>query len=285
MQFVSNVPPRKNESIKLYAIMCARVKKMYTNLPIAYSRNCSDQHNGGGGPFPWKTTGIKSGALVKICLSLLCCCDKNRRMDSQFLQQVHREYVDSQVLAAHPTERVYLLYTVAIDNVRLAIERLKDGDIYARGRAVNKAHEAVDELNFALDHSVGAAFTRTLADLYIYIQRQLVEGHTKKSEQAFQDALAVLLTLADTWREVVVRVCGSSSSVLNPNSSAANPNPSPVNLNSSVGSVNSSVDNPKKDVQEIEMAERGAGTSRSGSEPLAAYGEAPGTVTSRDWSG
>src|SRR5208282_6724513 len=102
-------------------------------------------------------------------------------MDSEFAQQAHRNYVESQVLSARPAERVYLLYKVAIDSVKVAIERLKDGDIFARGRAVNKAHEAVDELNFALDHSVGANFTRTLTELYLYVQRQLVKGHSQKS--------------------------------------------------------------------------------------------------------
>jgi flagellar secretion chaperone FliS len=109
-------------------------------------------------------------------------------------------------------ERVYLLYQVAIDSVNTAIARLKDGDIFARGRAVNKAHEAVDELIFALDHSVGAKFTHTLAELYSYVQRQLVKGHSQKSEEAFRQALSVLTTLTEAWKQVVERTCGSGSS-------------------------------------------------------------------------
>ena len=73
-------------------------------------------------------------------------CDKYRVMDGQRTQQAHKDYVANQVFSAHPAERVYLLYQVAIDSVNAAIARLKDGDIFARGRAVNKAHEAVDEL-------------------------------------------------------------------------------------------------------------------------------------------
>ena len=107
-------------------------------------------------------------------------CDKYRVMDEQFAQQAHRDYVENQVFSAHPAERVYMLYQVAIDSVNTAIARLKDGDIFARGRAVNKAHEAVDELILALDHSVGANFTHTLAELYDYVQRQLVKGHSPK---------------------------------------------------------------------------------------------------------
>ena len=133
-------------------------------------------------------------------------------MHDQLTQQAHRDYVANRVFSAHPAERVYMLYQVAIESVNTSVARLKDGDILARGRAVNKAHEAVEELILALDHSVGANFTRTLAGLYDYVQRQLVKGHSQKSEEAFSQALSVLSTLADAWKQVVERTCGTSSS-------------------------------------------------------------------------
>lgn len=133
-------------------------------------------------------------------------------MDDRLAQQARSDYVTNQVFSAHPAERVSLLYQVAIDSVNAAIARLKDGDIFARGRAVNKAHEAVDELILALDHSVGAAFTHTLAELYDYVQRQLVKGHSQKSEEAFRHSLSVLTTLSEAWKQVVERTCGGGTS-------------------------------------------------------------------------
>jgi flagellar protein FliS len=133
-------------------------------------------------------------------------------MDEQLAQQAHRDYLENKVFSAHPVERVQMLYQVAIDSVNTAIARFRDGDIFARGRAVTKAHEAVDELILALDHSARANFTHTLAELYDYVQRQMVAGHCQKSEEAFQKALSVLTTLADAWKEVVARTCGSGSS-------------------------------------------------------------------------
>ena len=173
-------------------------------------------------------------------------------MDDQLTQQAHKDYVANQVFSAHPAERVYLLYQVAIDSVNAAIARLKDGDIFARGRAVNKAHEAVDELILALDHSVGATFTHTLAELYDYVQRQLVKGHSQKSEEAFRQALSVLTTLADAWKQVVERTCGSS------------------------------LINCELHPEEAPVAEAAVEVS----EPHAAYGGVPQTPSiSRDWCG
>jgi flagellar protein FliS len=175
--------------------------------------------------------------------------------DGQFAQQAHRDYAESRVFSAHPAERVYMLYQVALESVNTAIARLKDGDIFARGRAVNKAHEAVDELILALDHSVGANFTHTLADLYDYVQRQLVKGHSQKSEQAFRQALAVLTTLTDAWRQVVENTCGRAL-------------------------VNSDLVDPSSTLEEASVA-----AAAEVAEPHSAYGGVPQPAsTSRDWS-
>src|SRR5579864_5444211 len=105
-------------------------------------------------------------------------------MASDPLSQAHRDYLESQILSSSPTEVVQKLYQVAIDNTHAAIRYLKAGEALPRARAVTKAEEAVDELLIALDHSVGAQFTRTLADLYRYVLHQLVLGHARQSEQA-----------------------------------------------------------------------------------------------------
>src|SRR5579863_5897882 len=178
--------------------------------------------------------------------------------DGQITQQAHQTYAENQVFSAHPAQRVYLLYQVAIDSVNVAIARLKDGDIFARGRAVNKAHEAVDELILALDHSVGANFTRTLAELYDYVQRQLVKGHSQKSEEAFRQALSVLTTLTEAWAQVVERTCGNTLA----NSELQAEYPQGV-----------SEEAPAEAAVEV-------------SQPYAAYGGAPQTASiSRDWCG
>jgi len=179
-------------------------------------------------------------------------------MDDRLAQQARKDYLENQVFSAHPAERVYLLYQIAIDSVNIALARLKDGDIFARGCAVNKAHEAVDELNLALDHSVGASFTHTLEELYKYVQRQLVKGHSQKSEQAFRDALSVLTTLTDAWKQVVERTCGSGAA-------------SPDTL---------------RNLQEVVDEEAAQRSPAEVSEPQAAYqGFTDVPATSRDWSG
>jgi flagellar biosynthetic protein FliS len=115
------------------------------------------------------------------------------------MAQALRDYKESRILSARPVEIVEMLYQVAIDNLRAAIRLLKTGEAMERANAVSKAQEAVNELMLALDHSVGAPFTRTLAALYAYVQHQVIVGHAHQSEAAFQKAISILNTLLEGW--------------------------------------------------------------------------------------
>jgi flagellar biosynthetic protein FliS len=122
--------------------------------------------------------------------------------------QAHKDYHESRILSAHPVEIVQMLYQIAIDNLNIAIACLKTGDNFERSQAVTKAQKAVYELMFGLDPAVPAPTTRTLAELYDYVQREIIAGHTGRSEQAFADALAVLNILAKGWSGVKANVLG-----------------------------------------------------------------------------
>jgi flagellar biosynthetic protein FliS len=134
-------------------------------------------------------------------------------MPPDTIAQAHRDYLKNQSMVTSPTEVVQMLYQVAINNVRSAIDLLNSGDAFARARVVTKAEEAVDELLLSLDHSVGAPFTRTLEDLYRYILDQIVKGHARQSEQAFRDALTILESLADTWTQVRAKLSAEAEAV------------------------------------------------------------------------
>jgi flagellar protein FliS len=122
------------------------------------------------------------------------------------VQQAQREYMESRVLSAQPVELIEMLYQVAIGSLRKAISHLKSGDAMARSREVTRAQESVNELMAALDHSVGASFTNTLAALYVYVQQQILKGHAGPSEDALHRACGILTTLQEGWNGVCAEV-------------------------------------------------------------------------------
>jgi flagellar biosynthetic protein FliS len=129
-------------------------------------------------------------------------------MDAQATDRARRDYVDLRILSAHPVEIVNMLYQLGMDSLNSALAHLKDGNALARARAVTRAQGAVNELMLALDHEAGAPFSRTLAELYAYVQEQIIRGHTQQSEQAFREALSILKTLAEGWSGVAANICG-----------------------------------------------------------------------------
>ena len=132
------------------------------------------------------------------------------------MQQAQRDYLESRVLSAQPAELVQMLYQIAIQSLKKAIDHLKSGDALARAAEISRAQEAVNELMAALDHSVGASFTQTLASLYAYVQQQILKGHAGKSEEALQRAVGILTTLEEGWSGVCKEVDKTNQPVASP---------------------------------------------------------------------
>ena len=132
------------------------------------------------------------------------------------VQQAQREYLESRILSAQPAELIDMLYQIAIQSLRKAISHLKSGDAMARSREITRAQEAVNELMAALDHSVGASFTQTLAALYAYVQQQTLKGHAGPSEEALHRAIGILNTLQEGWHGVCADLAKVKAAVAHP---------------------------------------------------------------------
>jgi flagellar protein FliS len=135
-------------------------------------------------------------------LNRRCICDMKFVPSPDPVQQAQRDYLESRILSAQPAELIEMLYQIAIQSLKKAIGHLRSGDAMARAGEVSRAQEAVNELMAALDHSVGASFTQTLASLYAYVQQQILKGHAGPSEDALQRAIGILATLQEGWNGV-----------------------------------------------------------------------------------
>ena len=110
-----------------------------------------------------------------------------------------KEYMAVRINTASPMELVRILYEGAVQSVHEAIRALHSGDILARGEAVNKAIEIVAELRVSLRVDAKEEYSNTLAELYGYIQQQLIRAHATQSEGLLQEVLRLLNTLLEGW--------------------------------------------------------------------------------------
>jgi flagellar protein FliS len=155
---------------------------------------------------------------------------------------IRKEYLASRVSAATPMELTRMLFEGAIRAVQEALEAHRGGDILRRGNAVTKAVQILGELRFSLRREVSPQYCDTLAGLYGYLQRRLIQAHAEKSESILREVQGLIQTLLEGWigamdnlsgranaePEAETRVSGSAStgggsavSVSNPYSSEA----------------------------------------------------------------
>ncbi|MBC7924951.1 MAG: flagellar export chaperone FliS [Bryobacteraceae bacterium] len=112
------------------------------------------------------------------------------------------QYLENSVLTASPLELVTMLYRCALHGISDARRCLAAGDIEGRVRPVNRAFDAVTELSLSLDHANGGELSRSLNDLYAYITRQIVLGHTNQIDEPFAEAEKLLATMMESWQKI-----------------------------------------------------------------------------------
>jgi flagellar secretion chaperone FliS len=112
---------------------------------------------------------------------------------------IRKEYLLSRVSAATPMELTRMLYEGAVQAVQEAISAHRAGDILKRGNAVTKVVEILGELRFALRRDVHPQYCDTLAGLYGYLQRRLIQAHAEKSESMLREVQGLIQTLLDGW--------------------------------------------------------------------------------------
>jgi len=111
-------------------------------------------------------------------------------------------YLESQVLTADPLELVRLLYRAAGDATRSASAHLAVGRIAERSRQISKALAILIQLSRSLDHTRGGALSRSLAELYDYMQRRLLEANQCQKAEPLVEVGGLLATLLEGWDQI-----------------------------------------------------------------------------------
>ncbi len=112
------------------------------------------------------------------------------------------EYLESQVLTADPLELVRLLYRGAIAAIRQAQIELAAGRIAERSARISKAYAILTHLGSTLDHTRGGTLSGSLAELYDYMERRLLEANLRQTREPLMDVERLLVTLLEAWENI-----------------------------------------------------------------------------------
>ncbi len=111
--------------------------------------------------------------------------------------------LETGVAAADPHGLVLMLYDGVIRCALRARQAMQAGDAAARGAAVTKALQILDEgLCVSLDERSGGEIAARLSLLYRYIAMRLLAANVRNDEAALEEALRLLRVLRDAWAEI-----------------------------------------------------------------------------------
>jgi flagellar protein FliS len=117
--------------------------------------------------------------------------------------EFYRHSLEAEVYSAAPVELTRMLYNAAIESIERARMCLSGGDIEGRGRAISRASAILVELTTALDSNVNPELAKSLAELYDYIHRRILEAHVHPSDDLLAEASRLLRTLLEGWEACV----------------------------------------------------------------------------------
>ena len=115
--------------------------------------------------------------------------------------------VETGAMSASPHQLICMLFDGAKSSIGMARHHLSVGDIGARGQAISKAIDIVDNgLKAALDAKTagpeGEALVANLSALYGYIIQRLLYANLRNDVQALDEADGLLENIASAWREI-----------------------------------------------------------------------------------
>ncbi len=111
--------------------------------------------------------------------------------------------LETGVAAASPHKLVVMLYDGAMVSILSGISNMKAGNIPAKGAAISKAINIIDNgLRAALDKKVGGEIAQNLDALYEYISARLLKANLSNDPAILEEAHALLSELREAWNAI-----------------------------------------------------------------------------------
>ena len=138
---------------------------------------------------------------------------------------VRQHYLQAEVQTATPQKLQLLLIEAAIKNIHRTKKAWEEERFEAGFDSLSNAQDIVTEILSSLDKDGSPELAGKIASIYVFIFRCLAEGGMMHDQQKLDDALRVLNSERETWRQVCDKF---GSTIINDSSG--------VGTSSSVGS-------------------------------------------------
>ena len=132
------------------------------------------------------------------------------------MQNLARQnYLQAEVQTATPQKLQLLLIEAAIKNIHRTKKAWEEEKFEAGFESLSLAQDIVAEILSSVDKDGNPELAGKIASIYVFIFRRLSEGGMAHDPEKLDDALRVLNSERETWRQVCEKF---GSAILNPDS-------------------------------------------------------------------
>ncbi len=119
---------------------------------------------------------------------------------------VARQYKQTAIKTSNRCQILLMLYEAAIQYVKKAVIAIEKRDLEAKGVAIGKAHDIINELINTLDFNVGGNIAQDLDRLYNFMVEQLIKANLENTKEPLLVIQKLLETLLDGWKGAIDQV-------------------------------------------------------------------------------
>ena len=113
-----------------------------------------------------------------------------------------QSYRKTDVITADPGKLVLMCYEGAITHLKLAKQKFHAKDYEAKGKAIKKTLDIIDELLCALDFEKGGTIAQNLEALYNFMTRRIIQADSEGEVSGYDEVIGILSELHSAWQEI-----------------------------------------------------------------------------------
>jgi len=115
------------------------------------------------------------------------------------LDQYSQNAVQTGIESASPHRLIQMLLEGALGKIAAAKGHMERGEIQPKGEQIGSAISIIEGLKSSLDKDKGGEIAQNLEDLYIYMERRLIEANRGNDTSLLDEVSDLLRQIKEAW--------------------------------------------------------------------------------------
>lgn len=124
------------------------------------------------------------------------------------LGQYNKTVVHGGIESASPHRLIQMLLEGALEKIARAKGCMQRGEIRAKGQQIGWAISILEGLKASLNKAEGGEIAQNLEDLYIYLERRLIEANRENDTAILDEVVGLLRQIKEAWDAIGEQVSG-----------------------------------------------------------------------------